>query len=248
MSGWDPSYKVKPVGECGAVLILGDKIDERINDLVHAICKKIESEAPEWIEEVIPTYCTVHVYFDPMKVSFSQVSEYLLEVSKKTEAKELKGRTVKIPVAYGGKFGPDIEFVAKHNGLSVEEVIEIHQRPLYRVFMLGFTPGFAYLGGMDKRIATPRLEKPRVKVPAGSVGIAGPQTGIYPIESPGGWRLIGRTPLRLFNPEKDPPTLLLPGDRVKFYQISEEEFWEIYRGEWERSRSWTPVPCSRYKT
>ncbi len=234
MSTWDPSYEIRPAGECGAILILGKKIDERINDLVHAICSKIEEESPEWLEEVIPTYCTVHVYFDPRKASFSEVSKYLKEVPRRVEIKELRGRTVKIPVAYGGEFGPDIEFVAKRNGLSVEEVIEIHQKPLYRVYMLGFTPGFAYLGGMDKRIAAPRLEKPRLKVPAGSVGIAGEQTGVYPIESPGGWRLIGRTPVRMFCPEKDPPTRLLPGDKVRFYEISEEEFWEIYRREWER--------------
>ncbi|WP_456326837.1 5-oxoprolinase subunit PxpB, partial [Palaeococcus sp. (in: euryarchaeotes)] len=111
------------------------------------------------------------------------------------------------------------------------DVIEIHSKPLYRVYMLGFTPGFAYLGGMDERIATPRLEKPRLKVPAGSVGIAGKQTGIYPLESPGGWRLIGRTPLKLFDANREPPTLLQPGNYIKFVPVSEGEFWEIYGGE-----------------
>ena len=140
-----------------------------------------------------------------------------------------KGRVVEIPVAYGGEFGPDIGFVAEYNGLTVEEVVEIHSKPLYRVYMLGFVPGFAYLGGMDERITTPRLEKPRLKVPAGSVGIAGKQTGWYAIESPGGWRLIGRTPLKTFNPMESPPSLVLPGDYVRFKPISEEEFWRIHR-------------------
>ncbi|RLF64854.1 MAG: allophanate hydrolase, partial [Thermoplasmata archaeon] len=118
-----------------------------------------------------------------------------------------------------------------YNGLTEDDVIEIHSKPTYRVYMLGFTPGFAYMGGLDERIAAPRLETPRKKVPAGSVGIAGKQTGIYPIESPGGWRLIGRTPLKLFDPKKDPPTLLLPGDLVKFVPIDKEEFYRILKEE-----------------
>ena len=134
----------------------------------------------------------------------------------------MNGKIVEIPVIYGGKYGPDIEFVASYNGLSVDDVIELHTKPLYRVYMLGFLPGFAYLGGMDERIATPRLENPRKRVPSGSVGIAGKQTGWYAIESPGGWRIIGRTPLRTFNPSKEPPSIVLPGDYVKFKAIDED--------------------------
>jgi inhibitor of KinA len=131
---------------------------------------------------------------------------------------------VEIPVCYGGAFGPDLEDVARHNGLTPEEVVRIHSGTEYFTYMLGFLPGFPYLGGMSERIATPRKQTPRLRVPAGSVGIAGSQTGIYPLESPGGWQLIGRTPLALFRPEDDPPVLVKPGDRVRFHPISEREF------------------------
>lgn len=221
----------KPAGDSALVIIFGDRIDEGINKKVHAVANAIEKASPDWLIEVVPTYTSIYVYYDPLKLSYQEVLD-AIKPFLSAEPKEEKPRIVEIPTVYGGEFGPDIEFVAQYNGLTIDDVIEIHSKPLYRVYMLGFTPGFAYLGGMDERIATPRLEKPRLKVSAGSVGIAGKQTGIYPIESPGGWRLIGRTPLRLFTPEKDPPTLLQPGDYVKFVPISEEEFWEIYKREW----------------
>ncbi|NJE47804.1 5-oxoprolinase subunit PxpB [Thermococcus sp. GR7] len=221
--------KFKPAGDLALVISFGEVIDENVNRKVHAVAKAIERANPEWLIEVVPTYSTVYVYYDPLMVSYTKVAE-AVKPFLSAESDEEKSRIVEIPTVYGGEFGPDIEFVAQYNGLSVDDVIEIHSKPLYRVYMLGFTPGFAYLGGMDEKIATPRLEKPRLKVPAGSVGIAGKQTGIYPLESPGGWRLIGRTPLKLFDPRKDPPTLLQPGDYVKFVPISEEEFRELYRG------------------
>ena len=221
----------KPAGDSALLIIFGDRIDEGINKKVHAVANAIEKASPDWLIEVVPTYTSIYVYYDPLKLSYQEVLD-AIKPFLSAEPKEEKPRIVEIPTVYGGEFGPDIEFVAQHNGLTIDDVIEIHSKPLYRVYMLGFTPGFAYLGGMDERIATPRLEKPRLKVPAGSVGIAGKQTGIYPVESPGGWRLIGRTPLRLFTPEKDPPTLLQPGDYVKFVPISEEEFWEIHKREW----------------
>ncbi|ALM75164.1 5-oxoprolinase subunit PxpB [Thermococcus barophilus] len=220
----------KPAGDSALVIIFGDRIDEGINKKVHAVANAIEKASPDWLIEVVPTYTSIYVYYDPLKLSYQEALD-AIKPFLSVEPKEEKPRIVEIPTAYGGEFGPDIEFVAQYNGLTIDDVIEIHSKPLYRVYMLGFTPGFAYLGGMDERIATPRLKKPRLKVPAGSVGIAGKQTGIYPIESPGGWRLIGRTPLRLFTPEKDPPTLLQPGDYVKFVPISEEEFWELHGGE-----------------
>lgn len=202
-----------------------------MNARVHAVARAIEGKDFGWLVEVVPAYSSLAVIFDPLKVTFEDVKkavEPLLDVS--TGA--FKGRKIEIPVLYGGEYGPDIEFVAEYNGLGVDDVIEIHSGKTYRVHFLGFLPGFAYLSPVDERIATPRLERPRLKVPAGSVGIAGRQTGIYPIESPGGWRLIGRTPLRLFDPSREPPTLLQPGDEVRFVPISEEEFVELYRGEW----------------
>ncbi|CAB49900.1 5-oxoprolinase subunit PxpB [Pyrococcus abyssi] len=223
---------IKPAGDSSLLISFGDVISEEINDRVHALARAIERDSPEWLVEVVPAYSSLLVIYDPLKASYEEVESYVRRISTQ-EVEKIKGKTVEIPVAYGGEFGPDIEFVAEYNGLSVDDVIEIHSKPLYRVYFLGFLPGFAYLGGMDERIATPRLEKPRVKVPAGSVGIAGKQTGWYAIESPGGWRIIGRTPLRTFNPGKVPPSIVLPGDYVKFVPIDEMEFWEIYRREWE---------------
>ena len=221
----------KPAGDSALLIIFGDRIDEGINKKVHAVANAIEKAAPDWLIEVVPTYTSIYVYYDSLKLSYQEALNAIKPLLS-AEPKEEKPRIVEIPAVYGGEFGPDIEFVAKHNGLSVDDVIEIHSKPLYRVYMLGFLPGFAYLGGMDERIATPRLEKPRLKVPAGSVGIAGKQTGWYAIESPGGWRLIGRTPLKTFDPSKSPPSIVKAGDYVKFVPISEEEFRELYRQEW----------------
>lgn len=218
--------KIEPLGDSALLISFGESIDEKINEKVHALARAIEKAGFEWLVEVVPAYSSLAVIYDPALVDFESVKRAIggIEVTRE----RFEGRLVEVPVVYGGKYGPDLEFVAEYNGLSVDEVIEIHSRPIYRVYFLGFLPGFAYLGGMDKGIATPRLEMPRLRVPAGSVGIAGKQTGIYPLESPGGWRLIGRTPLRLFNPAEDPPTLLQPGDRVKFVPIDENEFMELY--------------------
>ena len=222
---------IKPAGDSALVISLGEVIDDEVNRRVHAVARAIEKTGFEWLVEVVPAYSTVYVFYDPLRAGYSEVVAAVKPLLQVT-SEEFEGRLLEIPVVYGGEYGPDIEFVAKHSGLSVDDVIEIHSKPVYRVYFLGFLPGFAYLGGMDERIAAPRLERPRLKVPAGSVGIAGKQTGIYPIESPGGWRLIGRTPLRLFNPEKEPPTLLQPGDRVKFVPVDEYEFRELYEQEW----------------
>ena len=220
----------KPLGDSALLISFGEVIDEEINEKIHSLARAIERANFEWLVEVVPAYSSLAVIYDPTMAGFEEVKLAVerLEIS----SERFEGKLVEIPVVYGGKYGPDLEFVAQYNGLSVDDVIEIHSKQTYRVYFLGFLPGFAYLGGMDERIATPRLERPRLKVPAGSVGIAGKQTGIYPLESPGGWRLIGRTPLRLFNPEKEPPTLLKPGDRVKFVPIGEEEFRELQRNEW----------------
>ncbi|AAL81397.1 allophanate hydrolase [Pyrococcus furiosus DSM 3638] len=223
--------KVRVVGDSCIAIIFGEDISEETNRKVHALADYLLNYNPEWLLDVVPSYSALYVYFDPLMIDYREVIDIIGKI-KINEVERKEKRIIKIPIAYGGEFGPDIEFVAKYNGLSVDDVIEIHSKPLYRVYFLGFLPGFAYLGGMDERIATPRLEKPRLKVPAGSVGIAGKQTGWYAIESPGGWRIIGRTPLRTFNPEKIPPSIVSPGDYVKFVPIDENEFWEIYREEW----------------
>ena len=172
-----------------------------------------------------PAFTTVTIHYDPRQCSFARIREAAEKRLSALDVSQLPPpRRVSIPVCYGGEFGEDLDFVAQQHGLSSEQVIEIHSGADYLVHLLGFAPGFPYLGGMSPRIATPRRARPRIKTPAGSVGIAGEQTGVYPIETPGGWQLIGRTPWALFRPQDDPPTLLLPGDIVRFTPITAEEF------------------------
>jgi KipI family sensor histidine kinase inhibitor len=170
-----------------------------------------------------PGYASLLISFDPRVVTHDYV-EALAREAESSEASVAEPASVDIPVCYGGEFGPDLGEVAAHCGLSAERVVELHSSASYVVHFLGFSPGFPYLGGMPEALATPRLASPRVRVPAGSVGIAGAQTGVYPTASPGGWRLIGRTPLRLFDPEHDPPALLAMGNEVRFRPISPHEF------------------------
>jgi KipI family sensor histidine kinase inhibitor len=171
------------------------------------------------------------VAYNPLVIGFKDLTRRLRRIEKSLSyAEPPRHRRVEIPTVYGGEFGPDLDFVAGHHGLTTEEVIRIHTSQDYLVYMLGFTPGFPYLGGDLGKIATPRLEKPRMKVPAGSVGIAENQTGIYPIESPGGWRIIGRSPLRLFNPLEPPHFLLAAGDLVRFVSIDENGYRELLNG------------------
>ena len=212
-------------GDSAWVVEFGDEISQEVNRKVHALASALGKASLPGLGEAVPTYRSLLIHYDPLRLSCDEVKTFVSEVLQKCEEKpSFEPRVVEVPVVYGGEFGPDIEFVAEHNGLSVEEVISLHSGAAYTVYMLGFAPGFAYLGGMPEAIATPRLETPRTLVPAGSVGIAGEQTGIYPIATPGGWRLIGRTPLKLFDPEHDPPTLLKAGDLVRFVPISEGEY------------------------
>ena len=185
----------------------------------------------EGVEELVPTYRSLLVQYDLHKVAYEDVAARLEEFAKVAESPAdtvPRGNVVvHIPMAYGGEFGPDLEAVADHNGLSSQEVIDIHSGTGYRVFMLGFAPGFPYLGGMDERIACPRLQTPRIRVAAGSVGIAESQTGVYPNASPGGWRIIGRTPVKLFDPGAEPPAAILPGSKVVFMPVSEAKYRTI---------------------
>ena len=214
-----------PCGECALTVQLGHAIEETVADDVRAFAAGLETAALPGIRELVPTYCTVMVHYDPAVWGFEELSAKLTELAGILEAAAGgDSLLVEIPVLYGGEAGPDLEFVASHNGLTPEEVIRRHAEPASLVYMLGFTPGFPYLGGMDESIAAPRLKTPRVRIPAGSVGIAGSQTGVYPIDSPGGWQLIGRTPLRLFDMEGENKFLLKAGQRVRFVPIDEAEF------------------------
>lgn len=217
-----------PAGDEGLLVEFGNEIHPDIHHRVYAMARAIEDASIRGVDEIVPSYRSLLVTYDPRLISFEDITDQLKGIEKTLSGVKIpEHRRVEIPTLYGGEFGPDLDFVASHHGLPPEEVIRIHSSQDYLVYMLGFTPGFAYLGGNLEKIATPRLKKPRVEVPAGSVGIAETQTGIYPIESPGGWQIIGRTPLTLFNPLRPPHFLLQAGDIVRFIPINEEEYTDL---------------------
>jgi inhibitor of KinA len=225
-----PEYGVRtirwtPLGETAIVVEFGDRIDREILHKVWNFGRYLDRFPMRGMVEYVTAFTTVTIFFDPLIVDVASVG---LEVERVVPQLDLQTtaavRMVEIPVCYGEEFGPDLEFIARHNGLTVPDVIELHAGAEYLVYLIGFAPGFPYLGGMSPRIAAPRLDSPRLSVPAGSVGIAGEQTGIYPIGTPGGWRLIGRTPLALFRPADRPPWLLCAGDAVQIRPITRDEF------------------------
>ena len=224
-----------PCGDRAVTVEWGSTIDEHINRQVHAFARKVEALSHPAITEVVPTYRSATVHYRPEVLSYEELNQLLAPLAQGSaeEAEELP--VVEIPVCYGGEYGPDLEEVAQHCSLTPEEVIARHTAPTYRIYMLGFPPGFPYLGGMDPSIAAPRRKEPRIQIPAGSVGIAGEQTGVYPIVSPGGWQLIGRTPLRLFDPQKEQPILLSAGVGIRFVPIDEETFRKMEEKEGERA-------------
>lgn len=217
--------RVLPAGDAAVTVEFGEAIDPEVNDRVLAFARGVEELALSGVIETVPTYRSATVYFDPSLVDAGSLAQRFQTLAETLPPPISQGRrTVEIPVVYGGEFGPDLAEVATFARLPVELAIALHASVRYRIYMLGFTPGFPYLGPVPDMLAMPRLAEPRTRVPAGSVGIAGSQTGIYPIESPGGWRLIGRTPLRLYDPARPQPFLLEAGDRVQFKPISREEY------------------------
>jgi inhibitor of KinA len=221
-----PIYKTFPLSDSAITIDFGNVIDEKINDFVMKLFKSCLQNPFEGMIEAMPAYASLTIFYDVFEVrkinsdfrtAYDFVEKYLESIIQTTGNHFITAfNLVKIPVIYDGE---DLAFVAEYNHLSIEEVIKIHTSPIYRVFMMGFLPGFAYLGGLEAGIATPRKATPRTKVPAGSVGIAGNQTGIYPSESPGGWQLIGRTECQLYTPNLPDITLLKAGDLVKFVAI-----------------------------
>jgi len=218
-----------PFGESAIIVEFGNTISPDINRKVHALHNEITNNRPVGVEECVPTYRSLLVTYDPAELSFEELASVVRDLEKKAEktVSKTKSRKAVIPVVYGGDFGPDLSAVSQHHNLGERDVIEIHLKTEYTVYMIGFIAGFPYLGELSDQIATPRLQNPRLRVPAGSVGIAERQTGIYPREAPGGWRIIGRTPIKLFDPTWQPPALLQPGDLVKFKQIGTPEYEEI---------------------
>lgn len=228
------SFTLKPLGDNAVRIEVSKHISLLTQNSVRGITALLDKSPPPWLIEYISAYTTVTIFYkleafisqstSPFETVCDEIKKLLQNVD---DSAKLKENIVKIPVLYGGKYGPDLQFVANHNGLTEEEVIEIHTTGDYSVHMIGFAPGFPFIGGMSDSISAPRQDTPRLTIPARTIGIAGTQTGIYPIETPGGWQLIGRTPIELFLPNEDIPSLLKAGDKIQFYQITAEEYTDM---------------------
>ncbi len=212
-----------PVGDSACLLELSQLLDDSINDTIYRIEARMQERTLKGVIEWVPGYASILVYYDPLVTTYRSVEDWLEDwFVQKGEKTSVRTKRVKILVQYGGEDGPDLEHVAAFHGMSASEVVRRHFTQIYKVGMMGFTPGFAYLLGLDPELNTPRLATPRKVVPGGSVGIAGSQTGIYPMDSPGGWQIIGRTEQVLFDPVKEPHFLLSPGDEVQFIAVDGE--------------------------
>ena len=227
--------KILPAGDQALVVEFGDTIEPESNRLVRELASAIEALDLPGVLETVPTYRSLLVSYDPLVTASDELQQAIREIGiggdeGEAEAGAARARVVQIPTLYGGEYGPDTEFVSQNAGMTPREMIAVHSGVDYLVYMMGFSPGFPYLGGLDERLATPRLESPRAEVPAGSVGIAEGQTGVYPVASPGGWRIIGRTPVRLFDPSLDRPTAISAGDYVRFVALEgDEQYQDIQR-------------------
>lgn len=220
--------KYLTAGDRALIVEFGDKVEEAANRKIRELSFAIAEDNIPGIIEMVPTYRSLMVIYDPVVTELDTLIKSISNLESNMGKMNLpEAKVIEIPTLYGGEYGPDINFVAEHNKISVEEVIKIHTSTEYLIYMIGFTPGFPYLGGMSDKIAAPRLQTPRTKIPTGAVGIGGSQTGIYPIESPGGWQLLGRTPVKLYDPYREVPVLLNAGDYVKFTSINQKEYDEI---------------------
>ena len=223
-----PVFRIS--GDQGLIMEFGDAISPQIHELVRTMILALDQNPMVGVIEYMPSYLAIAVYYDPLITSFENLKISLTQLSVNLQEIDIASpKLIELPVCYGGEFGPDLDFVATSHGLSQEEVIKLHSHPEYLVYMIGFTPGYPFLGGLPEALHTSRLDTPRKKVPAGSVGIANGQTGIYPIESPGGWQLIGQVPVKLFDPEKNDPFLISAGNMIKFKSIDELEYRAIQK-------------------
>jgi len=215
-------------GDRGLLIEFGDRIDPVVNHKVRSMAIALERNLPDGLIEITPSYRSLLLVYDPSATTPAVLNKALADTEQRlAEISIPEPKLVEIPVCYGGEHGPDIQHVAESNHLCVEEVVQIHSEQEYLIYMVGFTPGFPFLGGLPETLHTPRLETPRTLVPEGSVGIASAQTGIYPVASPGGWQLIGRTPVKLFAPEREHPILYQAGDRIRFKPINRDDYNRI---------------------
>jgi inhibitor of KinA len=227
------TYTVVPLGDSYLLIHFTNTIDKTINQKVLNLFQTIQSANIHFIKDIIPAYSSLAIHYDlyaikqqyPDQLAFDVVSKKIEDIIKQqTKDATTHTRKLEIPVCYSTSFALDLSALAQQKNISPQEVIALHISTTYRVYMIGFLPGFAYMGEVDEKITAPRRSQPRIAVPEGSVGIAGAQTGIYPFTSPGGWNIIGRTPLKLFDKNKEEPTFFQPGDEVTFYSITEDEF------------------------
>lgn len=225
-------FKYHLLGDSAFLIKAGDEISWDIHQKVRAFQILIQKTEIPGVIELVPAYNELMVCYNPGMIYFKDLLDQLKSIERNIDIAKLpEPKVIHIPVCYDRKFTPDLEIVAHKNRLSNDDVVKIHSSAKYLIYMLGFTPGFCYLGGLNSKIATPRKDNPRERIEAGSVGIAGNQTGIYPIDSPGGWQIIGKTPLKLFNPEKENPFLVEAGNYIKFDPINEDEFYLIDKKE-----------------
>ncbi len=222
------NIRILTAGDSSLLVEFGKKISPEINRKITAVMQMMKEQHIEGVVDVIPAFCSLLINYDPRVVTYEEIKERIQNLVRlEIKTGEVRKRIFEIPVCYGGEYGPDLGNIAEHAGLSEKEVIEIHSSRDYLIYMLGFLPGFTYLGGLDERIHTPRLANPRIKINAGSVGIGGSQTGIYPLDSPGGWQLMGMTPVKTYDPDRETPILVEAGDYIRFVPIDEQEYKRI---------------------
>lgn len=216
--------------DASLLVSFGEEISVEANERVRRLLRVLEAEPIAGVRNLHPAYCSLLIVFDPLRMRHAELQERVAEYLERAETAELpEPREIEIPVCYGGEFGPDLDEVAALHQMTAAQAVELHCSTSYRVYFLGFVPGFAYLGELPPELVTPRLGTPRKKVPPGSVAIAGHQTGVYPFATPGGWRLLGRTPVRMFQAEREGLSLVSIGDRVRFAPISQERLAELER-------------------
>lgn len=222
------TIKISPAGDSALVAEFGNQIDPDINDQVHALALLLKKQHIPGILEMVPTFRSLLIHYDPLVLNYCTLEAEITKLQTTLASdSSAAGRILEIPCCYGSHFGPDLADMEKYTNLTRDEIIALHSGTDYKVYMLGFLPGFVYLGGLDKRIEMPRLSTPRVRIPRGAVGIGGSQTGVYPLESPGGWRLIGSTPVDFYDPAREEPVLCHAGDVIRFVPITSCEYYDI---------------------